>query len=302
MTTCSDPDQDIDESLEKIHAQRVETIRVIGSKLTKKNIVQYMHLYYPRYRQACGNHTSGSFIFIVQDDRYCYDRRYQAESFTITIGCYSDEVKDLLILTKRVWPHILEREWKSSPAAVTSYDTTSSGFRTRIFEIVSKEMATGISLIEEDYIHDTEVYLTYIQKHDIHREDWWVSLDLTERQRFTQLIKDGLWEALTHRLIQFLSPPMLEIEYRNWWTQHRLAMWVNQRVRLINIALALLPLKLPTYVQLWILDWIPPFDFRWYKKDGDISILYDLNHVNKLRLIESIGQSYENMVSERVTI
>jgi hypothetical protein len=66
-------------------------------------------------------------------------------------------------------------------------------------------------------------------------------------------------------------------------------MWINLHPRLTEWCLALAPLRLTSYIVLWILDWIPPMTFRWY--DGEHRP-HDRNHLLKLRLIEGVMKSY----------
>jgi hypothetical protein len=66
--------------------------------------------------------------------------------------------------------------------------------------------------------------------------------------------------------------------------------WVHQRV--LNLAVALAPLRLPVYVALWIVDWIAPMSWR-FRVGGRPD--HDPQHLKKLRLLEGVAQSYERL-------
>jgi hypothetical protein len=57
-----------------------------------------------------------------------------------------------------------------------------------------------------------------------------------------------------------------------------------------DLCLALLPLRLPAYVILWIVDWIPPHHHR-FTQGADRN--YDPRHMLKIRLIEGIAKLYD---------
>jgi hypothetical protein len=60
----------------------------------------------------------------------------------------------------------------------------------------------------------------------------------------------------------------------------------------LDKCLALAPLRLPAYVILWILDWLPPLHHR-FEYRGNLS--YDPRHMLKIRLIESLTRSYRTL-------
>jgi hypothetical protein len=57
-------------------------------------------------------------------------------------------------------------------------------------------------------------------------------------------------------------------------------------------AIALLPMRLPTYVVLWILDWLPPMSTR-FEWQGDPA--HDPFHGKKIALIEGLTKSYRQL-------
>jgi hypothetical protein len=76
-----------------------------------------------------------------------------------------------------------------------------------------------------------------------------------------------------------------------WMSQYRASMWCNLHDRLLELGLALAPLCLTPYELLWILDCLQPMDFHCYR-DG---VPYDPNHTLKLRLFESVAESYRKI-------
>jgi hypothetical protein len=65
--------------------------------------------------------------------------------------------------------------------------------------------------------------------------------------------------------------------------------WRELRNRLGDAVVTMLPLRLPTYELLWILDWLPPISRR-YRWRGDPA--YDPYHGKKVALIEGMTRSY----------
>jgi hypothetical protein len=62
----------------------------------------------------------------------------------------------------------------------------------------------------------------------------------------------------------------------------------------LDICIALLPLRLPAYIVLWIADWIPPHHHRFERGDYRENLCdYDPRHMLKIRLIEGIAKSYD---------
>jgi hypothetical protein len=61
--------------------------------------------------------------------------------------------------------------------------------------------------------------------------------------------------------------------------------WKNVHRIVLQHCLTLRPLRLPPYVLLWILDWLPPLHHRFQTEH---LCNYDPNHGKKIRLIESI--------------
>ena len=55
----------------------------------------------------------------------------------------------------------------------------------------------------------------------------------------------------------------------------------------------LAPMRLTPYELLWILDYLPPMNFRYYTDGAP----YDPNHRRKLRLFESVSASYAKLKS-----
>jgi hypothetical protein len=62
------------------------------------------------------------------------------------------------------------------------------------------------------------------------------------------------------------------------------------RRAVLNFGITLLPLQLPVYELLWVLDWLSPMSIR-YVWRGDPA--YDPHHVKKVRLIEGLTRSYQ---------
>jgi hypothetical protein len=80
--------------------------------------------------------------------------------------------------------------------------------------------------------------------------------------------------------------------YHRWRWQQLWSMWCNLHLRMLTLCVTLAPLRLTPYVVLWILDWIPPMNFKHYDEQHRP---YDINHLAKLRLIEGVAQSYAKL-------
>jgi hypothetical protein len=68
-----------------------------------------------------------------------------------------------------------------------------------------------------------------------------------------------------------------------------------------HITTMLLPLGLPVYVMLWIVDWLPPMSTRYaWAPDGvNVDYSYDPFHGKKIALIEGIALSYWRILDAR---
>jgi hypothetical protein len=81
--------------------------------------------------------------------------------------------------------------------------------------------------------------------------------------------------------------------YVAWESDYYRSLWCNLHGRLLSLGLALAPMLLAPYELLWILDYISPMSFRYYRDGAP----YDQNHRRKLRLFENVAQSYSRIKS-----
>jgi hypothetical protein len=95
-------------------------------------------------------------------------------------------------------------------------------------------------------------------------------------------IRDN-WQLVFFRA----GTPQLQIRLNNIMASNE--KWIGIHAALRSHVADLLPLRLPTYVMLWILDWLPPINRR-YNWRGDPS--YDPYHGKKVALIEGLTHSY----------
>jgi hypothetical protein len=156
-------------------------------------------------------------------------------------------------LVRTVYPYTIIESFRTDRWQIRHYHyiVSRAKFDSHVHGIMSD--------VEEDNIHDVTLHRNYCRRHSVR-------------------IYDG------EELIE--NP---ESSFFRWSAYHRRAMWCNLHGHLLDICLALAPLGLSSYELLWILDYLPPMDFKWYK-DGRP---YDANHLRKLRLYESTMRSYK---------
>jgi hypothetical protein len=94
----------------------------------------------------------------------------------------------------------------------------------------------------------------------------------------------GVWGV-----IRGYTSTVLTLE--NYIERNRSLLWHNVHSQLVEFYLALAPLGLPTYIMLWIFDWLSP-----------MTIAPEHNHVRKIRLLEGLVVSRRKMLSMRNAI
>ena len=67
-------------------------------------------------------------------------------------------------------------------------------------------------------------------------------------------------------------------------------LWKNVRSRLLDVIIAFAPLRLPPYVLLEVIDFLPVV---YDGSDENESLMHRVRHGLKIRLIESVHHSYQ---------
>ena len=75
--------------------------------------------------------------------------------------------------------------------------------------------------------------------------------------------------------------------------------WRRVHPMLLDICLAFAPMRLPAYVLMWIIDWLP-VDFQWIEPDlhsyvTNQSHLHLVPQIKKIRLIEGVYRSIRSV-------
>jgi len=86
-------------------------------------------------------------------------------------------------------------------------------------------------------------------------------------------------------------------EFDKFSIRNSMLQWSNVHYRLRDLCIALAPLRLPSYVILWVFDWLPSH----YMIDNDEwrSLMYRAHGLRKLRLIDAVMQSYVAVLARR---
>jgi hypothetical protein len=169
------------------------------------------------------------------------------------------------------------------------------------YELLSKaKWQTAVhgvaSVVEEDVIETAERYLAYLLYHDIGRariecRSCIKILKISEPDPVAEPdVRRQGWDRMAH--IRYPEDRFgITRQFNHWRDQYRISMWCNLHDRLLELHLALAPLRLTPYELLWILDYVSPMDFRCYRE----GVPYDPNHTLKLRLFESVAASYQKL-------
>jgi hypothetical protein len=136
-----------------------------------------------------------------------------------------------------------------------------------------------------NHIFDAETYFRYGVTRNC--------FGLRERMEIRRSGQSGWRQAAGITWIYTLSPNQkLELltEYHRW---RRDALMQDAHERLVDIAIALEPLKLPIYVLLWILEWVWSSEgvSGSIRPDVDRSVNADLRELRRVRLLEGVRTS-----------
>jgi hypothetical protein len=207
------------------------------------------------------------------------EKENECNSIEVYIESISDELLDELVAV--VFPYTESEE--RSPDTWFYHIISKAQYLNR-----EREWAAELA---EDHIHDAVQFLAYKLRNDIDRAR---EKYIRKTSQAREVILGGDWNELAtdvYRGYSIRSRGREEVgkHYRQWAAKHRRAMWCNLHGHLLDICLALAPLHLSSYELLWILDYLPPMNFKCYK-DGKP---YDANHLRKLRLYESTMKSYK---------
>ena len=77
--------------------------------------------------------------------------------------------------------------------------------------------------------------------------------------------------------------------------QWQALLWENFHPRLLDICVVLAPIRLPPYVLLEIVDWLPVVHID----DENESLAHRVSHVKKIRLIEGVQRSQRTIDRQR---
>jgi hypothetical protein len=263
--------------------------QMLASRLTKRNFGEMMHRnlkrILPAFKGVDVEHRGFNWEELDPDQH----------THVICVCMKQGEfnlLEPIIKFVTAVWPH-----------AVLSAGNADGWY----FNLVSKTkqiatLSNEQSVIEEDNINISVQYFAYLLKHNIgHARQLWLA---PQREIWQSWLDPATWSPLdemtganwlyiasrAHR-----NDVAFEInrQYSRWSAHYRASMWCNLHDRLLELCFALAPLRLSPYELLWILDWLPPMSFRCYR-DG---VPYDPNHTLKLRLFESIAESYRKIKS-----
>jgi hypothetical protein len=249
----------------------------LGALLTRKNFTDMIRAHYGRIQ-------SGRKRIMIHDRGFDWHQTDRCNQHSINIHCDSSDMKIITRYVKRLWPYVIVRELPSSVV---------------VYEFVSRAKwrcaTTESSAIEEDNIDTETQYIAYILYHcvDNAREGLSAFIQpLTPEPHFASAeFRRQRWGAVAK--LVYLSDARYDMDmlFSRWSADYRASMWCNLHDRLIELCIALAPLKLAPYELLWILDYIRPMNFRCYRE----GVPYDPNHTLKLRLFESVAVSYQKI-------
>jgi hypothetical protein len=245
------------QTTEMINQMRKDGIDDLKSILTKENLKEVLETFL--------QDLMGAGIDVEVNDSWSdvYD-----ECHTVDILFDFDHVELISSLVRKVYPHSISKAFRPNCWV--------HGYR---YYIVSKAKFDSNeciveSTIEEDNIGTVSQFIEYVLRHSINH-----------LCKLADMPRHQIQDISTRNM----DTAQLRHIFEDWLTGHRCAMWCNLHGRLLDICLALAPLHLSSYELLWILDYAPPMNFKWYK-DGKP---YDANHLRKLRLYEGVMHSYE---------
>jgi hypothetical protein len=253
----------------------------LGAALTRKNFADVLHKHCVRISSGW-EELSVDYLGVVHPG---VDWRNLTRSHDITVYFGDASSSHRTIIEQymaQLWPHalILYRRHEIEVKLVSK-----SKFQD------AKNIK--VSDIEEDGINAGLQYLAYILYHNIRGARWfWLDLRRwapnddfgdTHRERCDRIAGAMYRDDEDGDLGKDMDSALT-----NWSADYRASMWCNLHYRLLELCLALAPLRLTPYELLWILDYVPPMSFLCYRE----GIPYDPNHTLKLRLFESVAASY----------
>jgi hypothetical protein len=257
-----------------VFQQQCHGIEKLKALLTKENFAKCMDEFVPYFLGgSCDVRIHDSW---AKDETNCNSIRvhFDAEN--------EDEVHELVA---SVFPRT-ERDEEFAKHWVHAYH----------YHIISREQhqyrESGIiSGLVENHIIDVIRHLEYTLRHNLDGAREIYAGDISQMTDHIAIDWASVAAESYKNYARSVIPNcnLLKGRFRQWSAKHRRATWCNLHGHLLDICLALAPLHLSSYELLWILDHVPPMDFKWYK-DGKP---YDVNHLRKLRLYEGVMHSYE---------
>jgi hypothetical protein len=263
-----------------------EFIGDLRSSLTPGNVAAMLEQYYPKIYFAevrvKVRHVASWREIVGEKD------------FTIWVKCPASHLERVLDLLRIVYPRLVPRNDR---------DLIDSGSQ-EYYQIVSATKYASVagrrSPVEEDNINDYNEYAVYILHHNVALMSTHVFGDDRTFDSFRRSCPYESREAIKRWLDGCISrnhgwmpeASTLQDDYDQWADHFRCAMWCNLHPRMLTLCITLAPLRLTPYVILWILDWIPPMNFKHYDSRHRP---YDINHLSKLRLIEGVTRSYAKL-------
>jgi hypothetical protein len=208
-----------------------------------------------------------------------------ADDYTMTILFDADIEEWIDKFVLRVFPNTIRRDISYSHEWKYRYEySVVSASKLRAMAEPTEQHS------QEDAIRDKGDYISYILRNN---------LEGAHSKFLGHLLPGDYPEAGSSEWVTFvernvdvtaaMERTFRDEQYENWNAAHRRSMWCNLHGRLLELCIALAPLHLSSYELLWILDYLPPMNFKCYK-DGRP---YDANHLRKLRLYEGVMRSYK---------
>jgi hypothetical protein len=281
----SDTEDALEAHISVINIAQNAACQELKSRLTRSNFEHMVETHFPR---IFGWRISG--INMPSDDPED-DRGINQYAVTISInddGCARGIMGELV---RQIYPHvIMDRD-------------QIDGYNGYTFHLVTKEAAERSK--DEHGIRTVESFLEYALRNDIPIEDEFSTVR-NARETFTiDVPAYSAWRAAQGRkvsgdeycrLAHYLfrrSNALASACYEIWRADYYGSLWCNLHGRLLSLSLLLAQVRLTPYELLWVLDYISPMSFHYYK-DG---VPYDPNHRRKLRLFENVAQSYSRIKS-----
>jgi hypothetical protein len=257
---------------------RKQCLQVLSAALTRRNFVDVLREYYPFA-------VHGSELRVYHTG---FDWKETDPVNLHRIDIHTSRTNSIVIseYVRRLWPHAV------SPlmAFGCSFDLVSKT------KFLAQSYAVVDGTREEDRVETGVQFLEYLLYHNV-PADAYILQSRYEKAReqcpptdLAPAARRAHWENIATTMFMTNKSDMRYAVDR-WNSQYRGSMWCNLHDRLLELYLALAPLRLSPYELLWILDYIRPMNFRCYRE----GVPYDPNHTLKLRLFESVAESYRQI-------